>query len=157
MQTMQAQLLAVASAAWGCSELDALRTMQELSGAMPRQLVFDGDFWPTLHVVLQTRMCMAAAEVGDAASAVPMSSSGPGLFELVVEALATLATHELGMMRADFVRFPADAEHANARRISVGPHAHLRWRFQGVHQEAPMHAIAGARIVVTDIVLSEGA
>jgi hypothetical protein len=61
------------------------------------------------------------------------------------------------MMRADFVRFPADAEHANARRISVGPHAHLRWRFQGVHQEAPMHAIAGARIVVTDIVLSEGA
>jgi hypothetical protein len=94
MQTMQAQLLAVASAAWGCSELDALRTMQELSGAMPRQLVFDGDFWPTLHVVLQTRMCMAAAEVGDAASAVPMSSSGPGLFELVVEALATLATHE---------------------------------------------------------------
>ena len=73
------------------------------------------------------------------------------------EALATLATHELGMMRADFVHFPADAEHANARRISVGPHAHLRWRFQGVHQEAPMHAIAGARIVVTDIVLSEGA
>ena len=132
--------LALACAAWNCSEAQALQTMQELATPMPRQLVFDADFWPSLHVTIQTRRVTAAP--------VPEEFHAK-----LAEALATLGSHELSLMRLDFMRFPAVAgDEVDTRLINVGAYAQLRWSFQGAKQDAPFHAIAGARIVVSGIV-----
>lgn len=102
---------------------------------MPRQLVFDADFWPSLHVTIQTRR-MTAAPV-------------PEEFHAnLAEALATLGSHELALMRVDFVRFPAAAgDEVDTRLINVGAYAQLRWSFQGARQDAPFHAIVVSGIV----------
>lgn len=131
-------LLALACAAWNCSEMEALQFMQDLSRAMPRQLVFDAEFWPSLHATVQTRL---------ATNPVPES-----FFAQLAEALATLGSYELAMMRLDFTRFPAYAGDVNMRLINVGNNAQLRWSFQGARQDAPIQAIAGCRIVILDII-----
>jgi hypothetical protein len=145
MQTQQ-ELLGLACAAWTCSEEDALQKMRDMAGSYPsscpssyprkaRQLVFDADFWPSLHVTIQTRLVTHTKKVPEQ------------FYAHLAEALATLGSHDAAMMRVDFVRFPADAQDVTARLIDVGTDARLRWKFQGFDQQglnvAPMQTDEG--------------
>lgn len=127
------QLLSVAAAAWGVSETAALGIMQDFR-FMPRQLVFEADFWPTLHGITQTRL----------AAATPLPSE---FFLMLFEAFDILCSYEIGMMRSNFRLFPATDDIA-IRLLHVGHFGTVSWRFAGANRDAPMHAIAGGRIVV---------
>jgi hypothetical protein len=117
--------------------------MQEIS-SMPRQVVFDAEFWPTMHTLINTRK----------ATGMPLETE---FYEQLAEALATLGTVDLSTLRLDFVRFPIIPDNVNVRTIRVGAVAMLKWSFQGAKHDAPFHAIAGARIVVSEIDLIDPA
>ncbi len=107
---------------------------------MPRQLVFEADFWPAMHVETQTRLATG--------SALP-----PEFFALLFEALSTLASHDMGLMKLDFRRFPADPEDLAVRRIHIGVYGYISWRFAGANRDAELRAVAGGRIVVSALTL----
>lgn len=106
-----------------------------------RQLRFDSNFWPDMHVEIQQRR----------ATGVPLPNE---FFEDLTQALATLATHDISMMRVDFVRFPIDVPNDPTRRcLHVGNNgSKLIWMLQGAAQDAHMRAIAGYHVVVLQFV-----
>ena len=87
------QLLTQACDAWGCSDDDALSIMQRLAPRTPRRLHFDANFWPSL-------ICTAQSLV---AAGTPLTAN---FFVRLTQALATLGSYDIDMMRVDFVRFP---------------------------------------------------
>ena len=96
-----------ADVAWGFSKPPAAEAR--------RKLVFDADFWTSLHVETQTRM---------AAGPWPP----PDFFDLLCEALCVLESHDATAMLINFRRFPAAAE-KGVRKLRVGQIGYLYWRF----------------------------
>jgi hypothetical protein len=99
---------------------------------MSSQLVFDADFWPALHIAIQTRLASRHN------SAVPVK-----FYVDLAEALAFLGSYNLDMLRVDFSKYPVDPDNAmnNGRLASVGQsYAQLRW------------SLVGNQIVVSSII-----
>ena len=134
--------------AWGCSEDSARSIMQELVPKMPRQLKFDADFWPTLLVTVQRRI----------AAGTPLSAD---FFVDLTHALATLGSHDINMMRVDFIRFPVHApppDDMDVRFIHVGPGPlapKLLFKFSKVRRGSAFPSIAGETILIIDVVIPQ--
>lgn len=122
------QLLMQACDAWGCSDDDALSIMQRLAPRTPRRLHFDADFWPSL-------ICTAQALV---AAGTPLTAN---FFVRLTQALATLGSYDIDMMRVDFVRFPVAVSH-----VTADGDARIRSVPLGDEPEAPkvLFQLAGA-------------
>ena len=130
------QLLMQACDAWGCSDDEALSVMQRLAQRTPRELRFDAEFWPSLICTAQTL----------AAAGTPLTAN---FFTRLTQALATLASYEMAMMRVDFVRFPvyvvADGD-VRTRFVPLGEEQDapkVLFRFTGAARGAPFPSIAG--------------
>ncbi len=140
------ELLMQACDAWGCSDGEALSVMQRLAQRTPRQLHFDAEFWPSLICTAQTL----------GAAGTPLTAN---FFVRLTQALATLGSHEMAMMRVDFVRFPihvvAEGD-VRTRFIPLGDEQgapKVLFRFTGGARGAPFPSIAGDSVLVLGIEL----
>jgi hypothetical protein len=119
---------------------------------MPHQLHFDATFWPSLIETSHRRIALGSPLTAD-------------FFVNMTQALATLGTHEIAMMRIDFVRFPIyvppqdnDVDmslYVDTRFISLGDSLgapKILFKFSGIRKGAPFQAIAGESILVVGIV-----
>jgi hypothetical protein len=113
---------------------------------MPHQLHFDATFWPSLIETSHHRIALGSPLTAD-------------FFVNMTQALAILGTHEIAMMRIDFVRFPIyvplQDNDVDTRFISLGDSLgapKILFKFSGIRKSAPFQAIAGESILVVGIV-----